>query len=89
MGVQERKRPIGSPRHRWVDNIGMDLEEIAWAGIDWIDLAYDRALVNMVMNTLVPLNGGKFLSSCATGGFSRRSYLSIVSQLMIHKHPRK
>jgi hypothetical protein len=38
----------------WVDNIKMVFREIAWGGMDWIDLAQDRdqwlALVNMVMN---------------------------------------
>jgi hypothetical protein len=50
----EGKRPLGRPRRRWEDNIRMDLREIRWSGIDWIDLAQDRdkwrALVNMVMN---------------------------------------
>jgi hypothetical protein len=44
--------------------------------MDWIDLAQDsdqwRALVNMVMNLRVQKNG-KFLSSCATGGFSKKN----------------
>jgi hypothetical protein len=35
----EGKRPLGRPRRRWVDNIKMDLREIGWAGMDWIDLA--------------------------------------------------
>ncbi|PNF15431.1 hypothetical protein B7P43_G18451 [Cryptotermes secundus] len=35
-------KPEGRPRHRWVDNIKMDLREIGWDGIDWIDLAQDR-----------------------------------------------
>jgi hypothetical protein len=43
---------------RWVDNIKMDLREIGWDGMDWIDLAQDRdrwrALVNTVMNLRVP-----------------------------------
>jgi hypothetical protein len=60
----------------WVDNIKMDLRGIGWGGMDWIDLADDRdqckALVNTVMNFQVPQNVWKFLSSCATGGFSRR-----------------
>jgi hypothetical protein len=41
-----------------VDNIKMDLKEIGWDGVDWIDLAQDRdqlrAHVNTVMNLLVP-----------------------------------
>jgi hypothetical protein len=45
-------------RRRWVDNIKMDLREIGWNGVDWIDLAQDRhpwrALVNTAMNLLVP-----------------------------------
>jgi hypothetical protein len=51
-------------RSRWVDNIKIDLTEIGWDDIDWIDLAQDRdqwrALVNTVMNLRVPLNAGKF-----------------------------
>ncbi|PNF24189.1 hypothetical protein B7P43_G16874, partial [Cryptotermes secundus] len=58
VGKPEGKRPKGRPRRRWVDNIRTDLKEIAWDGMDWIDLAQDRdqwrALVNMVMNLRVP-----------------------------------
>jgi hypothetical protein len=54
----ERKRPIGRPRRRWVDNIKMDLEEIGWGGMDWIHLVQDRdqwsALVNTIMNLRAP-----------------------------------
>jgi hypothetical protein len=54
LGKQEGKRPLGRPRHRWVDNIKMDLREIGWYDMDWINLAQDRdqwrALVNAVMN---------------------------------------
>jgi hypothetical protein len=38
----EGKRPVGRPRRRWVDNIKMDLREIGWDGMNWIDLAQDR-----------------------------------------------
>jgi hypothetical protein len=52
------KRPLGRPRHRWVDNIGMYLLEKEWGGVDWIGLAQDRnrwrALVNSVINLQVP-----------------------------------
>jgi hypothetical protein len=57
MGKPDGKRPLGRPRRRWVDNIKMDLKEIGWDGMDWIDLAQDRnqwrALVNTVMNLRV------------------------------------
>jgi hypothetical protein len=57
-GKPEGKRPLGRPRCRWVDNIKIDLREIAWDGMDWIDLAQARdqwrAVVNMVMNFWVP-----------------------------------
>jgi hypothetical protein len=54
VGKSEGKRPLGRQRHRWVDNIKMDLREIGCDGMDWIDLAQDRdkwrALVNTAMN---------------------------------------
>jgi hypothetical protein len=54
----EGKRPLGRQRRRWVDNIKIDLREIGWDGMDWIDVAEDRdqwrALVNTVMNLRVP-----------------------------------
>jgi hypothetical protein len=37
MGKPEGRRPLGRPRRRWVDNIKMDLREIGWDGMDWID----------------------------------------------------
>jgi hypothetical protein len=37
----EGKRPLERPRRRWVDNIKMDLREIGWDGVDWIDMAQD------------------------------------------------
>jgi hypothetical protein len=62
-----------------VDNIKIDLKEIEWDGMDWIDLAQDRdqwrALMNTVMNLQVYLNAGKFLSGCTIGSFSGRVQL--------------
>jgi hypothetical protein len=42
VGKPEGKRPLGRARRRWVDNIKIDLTEIGWYGMDWIDLAQDR-----------------------------------------------
>ena len=53
----EGKRPLGKPRRRWEDNIKIDLQQVGWGGMDWIDLAQDRdswrALVNALMNLRV------------------------------------
>jgi hypothetical protein len=72
VGNPEGKKPLERPRHRWVDNIIMDLGEIGWDGVGWIDMAQDkdqwRALVNMVLNLQVPYNAGKFFSGCTIGG---------------------
>jgi len=58
VGNPEGKRPVGSPRRRWVDIIKMDLQEVGCGGMDWIELAKHRdrwrALVNAVMNLRVP-----------------------------------
>ena len=54
VGKPEGKRPLGRPRHRWEDNINMDLQEVGGGGGDWMELAQERdrwqALVNTVMN---------------------------------------
>jgi hypothetical protein len=58
VGTPEGKRPLGRPRHTWMDNIKMDLREIGWSGMDWTDLAQDRdqwrVLMNTEMNLRVP-----------------------------------
>jgi hypothetical protein len=58
VGKAEGKRPLGRPRRRLVDNIKMNLREIGWVSMDWIDLVQDRdqwrARVNTVMNLQVP-----------------------------------
>jgi len=57
VGKPEGKRPLGRPRHRWEDNIKMDLQEVGCGGVDWIELAQNRygwrSLVNAVMNIRV------------------------------------
>jgi hypothetical protein len=66
-GKAEGKRPLGRARHRWVDDIKMDLRGIGLGGMDWIDLAQVRdqwrSLVNTVTNLRVQQNAEKFLSS--------------------------
>jgi hypothetical protein len=56
--ISEGRRPLGRPRRRWEDNIKMDLREIGFGDVDWINLSQDRdrwrALVNSVMNLRVP-----------------------------------
>jgi hypothetical protein len=58
VGKLEGRRPLGRPRRRWEDNIKMDLQQVGWGGMDWINVAQDRdrwrALVNAVMNLRVP-----------------------------------
>jgi hypothetical protein len=46
LGKPEGKRPLGRPRHRWVDNIKMEL-------MDWIDLAQDRDQWRTLVNTVM------------------------------------
>ena len=57
VGKTEGNRLLERLRHRWEDNIKMDIEEVGCGGIDWIELAQDRdrwrALVNTVMNVRV------------------------------------
>jgi hypothetical protein len=58
VGKPEEKRPLGRPRHRWENNIKMDLQEVGWGRGDWMELAQDRdswrALVGTVRDFRVP-----------------------------------
>jgi hypothetical protein len=58
VGKPEGKSLLGRPRRRWVDNIKMNLREIGWDDMDWIDMTPDRekwrTLLNAVMNLRVP-----------------------------------
>jgi len=60
------KRPLGRPRHRWEDNIKMNLQEVGCGRMDWIELAQYRdrwrALATAVMNLWVSQNAGNFLT---------------------------
>jgi hypothetical protein len=57
VGKPEGKRPLGRPRRRWVDNIRMDLREIGWDGMDWIELAQDRDQWRALVNTVIEPSG--------------------------------
>jgi len=58
LGKPEGKRPLGIPRHRWEENIKVDLQEVGCGCVDWIELAQDRdkwrALINAVINLRAP-----------------------------------
>jgi len=58
VGIRRRRIPIRRPRRRWEENNKMDLQEMEWGGIDWVDLAQKsdrwRDVVNAVMNFQVP-----------------------------------
>jgi hypothetical protein len=78
VGKPEGKRPLGRPRRRWVDNIKMNLREIGWDGVDWMDIAQDRHLDGSCEHGIEPpgsQNAGKFLRACTIGGSSRRTQL--------------
>jgi hypothetical protein len=65
VGKPEGKRPWGSPRRRWEENIKMDLQEVGVGREDWVESAQDRdrwrALVSTVKNLRVPQRCGEFL----------------------------
>jgi hypothetical protein len=58
VGKPDGKKPLGRPRHRWEDNIKMDLQEVGGGHGDWMELAQDRerwqVLVGMVRDFWVP-----------------------------------
>jgi hypothetical protein len=56
VGKREGKRPLGRPRHGWVDFLKKDVEELGLEDVDWIHLAQDRdrSPVNTVMSLWVP-----------------------------------
>jgi len=58
VGKPEAKRLLGRPRHRWVDNIRIDLQDVRCGYMYWIGLAQDRdrwrTIVSALMNLRVP-----------------------------------
>ena len=84
VGKPEGNRPLGRPRRRWVDNIRMDLQEVACGYMDWIGLAQDRdrwrTLVSVVMDLRVSCNAGNLLTNCKPVSSSRRTLHHGVSK---------
>ena len=87
VGKPEERRPLERPKRRWEDNIKMDLTDVAWDGMEWIDLAQDReswrALVNEVVNLRIAPNAGNFLSTWRTADFSRRPLLRGITVVLV------
>jgi len=55
VGKPEGKRPLGRPRHRWEDNINLDLREIGTDGVNWIWLARDKVPWQISVNAVISL----------------------------------
>jgi hypothetical protein len=79
-------RGMHRSRRRWKDIIRIRLREIGCGGVDWLNLVHDtdqwKAHVSTALNLRVPQNVKKFLTSCATAGFSRRTQLHRVSYVL-------
>jgi hypothetical protein len=60
VGRPEGRRPLGRPRCRWEDNIKMDLREIGFGAVDWINLAQDRDRWRALVNTGEPSGSIKY-----------------------------
>jgi hypothetical protein len=74
MGKPEGKRPLGRPRRRWEGGIRMDLREIGWGSVDWIQLAQDRDWWRALVNTVTNLRG-----------LAPRTYLVISTMLYMNQ----
>lgn len=88
VGQPEGKRPLGRTKHGWEVNTKMDLKEIGFECVDWIDMAQNKdksqAVVNMVMYLHAP-QAGNFLTSCGTSSFSKRTLLCGISYVIDFK----
>jgi hypothetical protein len=79
VGKPEGNGALGRPRRRWENNIKMDLRDIGWVAMDWIDLAWDRGQLEGPCE-YGNKPSGSIKCGCVTGGFSRRAQLHGVSQ---------
>jgi hypothetical protein len=67
VGKLEGRRPLGRPRHRWVDNIRIDLGEVGWGDVDWICLANDGNIQTVISQMAVRLSALSTSCSCEFG----------------------
>ena len=60
VGRLDGMKPLGRSWHRWEDNSRIDLQEVGWGNMDWMNMVQDRerwlALVNVVMNMQISPN---------------------------------
>ena len=61
VGKPEGKRPLGRPRHRWVDNSRMDLQEVGCGYMDWIGLAHDGDWWRRLVRNMSPASSSLLL----------------------------
>ena len=83
VGKPEGKRPLRRPRHRWADNIGMDLQEVGCGYMDWMGLAQDRQVADACECGNEPSGSvkcGDFLTGCKPVSSSRRTLQHGVSK---------
>ena len=70
VGKPGGKRPLGRPRRRWEDNIKMDLQEVGWDCVDWMELVQGRdrwrGTCEYGDEPSGFKNAGNFLTSCRT-----------------------
>jgi hypothetical protein len=75
VGKPEGKRPLGSPRRRWMDNIRLDLGEVGCGDVDWIGL---QSSYEFDFEPLGSINAGKLLSGLTTAGLLSSAQLLTV-----------
>jgi hypothetical protein len=89
VGKPEGKRQLGRRRLRWEDNIKMDLSDIAWEGVAWVDLPRSRdkwwAVVDAVMNLGFCKEKGNLMTSVVAVSFSRSTLPDGTGHYSINK----
>jgi hypothetical protein len=89
MGKPEGKRPLGRPRRSWEDNIRIDLREIWWGGMDWIDLAQDRDQWRALVNTFGIYNmlGNSWVAAQLATSQEELSSMELVRNVSVYVDP--